>query len=63
VYIILKAFTYYFVTLQIQVFSAKAYKEYIDKDFKNYLGMAESKGKAIMWRINNFKIKKIREQQ
>jgi hypothetical protein len=25
--------------------------------------MAESKGKAIMWRINNFKIKKIREQQ
>jgi protein associated with RNAse G/E len=53
IYILLKAFTYYFVTLQIQVFEAKTYKLYIQKEFKKYLSMAEYKGKAILWRFNN----------
>ena len=28
-FMILKAFTYYFVTMQIQIFDSTAYKEYI----------------------------------
>jgi hypothetical protein len=56
IYIILKAFTYYFVTLQIQVFESKAYHKYMNKDFKKYTDMAEEKGRASMWRANNFKI-------
>jgi hypothetical protein len=32
-FIILKAFTYYFVTLQIQIFESTAYKKYKKKDF------------------------------
>lgn len=59
-FIILKAFTYYFVTLQIQIFDSTAYKKYKEKDFKKYKDMAETKGMAIIWRMNNLKIQKIR---
>lgn len=33
IFIILKTITYFFVTLQIQIFSSTAYKVYIKKDF------------------------------
>ena len=62
-FIILKAFTYYFVTLQIQIFESTAYKEYKKKDFQKYKDMAETKGMAIIWRMNNLKIQKIKHQE
>jgi len=62
IYIILKAFTYYFVTLQIQVFESKAYQKYMNKDFKKYIDMAEEKGRANIWRANNLKINQLRNQ-
>lgn len=60
-FIILKAFTYYFVTLQIQIFDSTAYKEFISKDFKKFIDMADTKGMSIIWKLNNEKIQKIRE--
>jgi len=62
-YIILKAFTFYFVTLQIQIFGSTAYDKYRKRDFTHFIEMAEKKGKAIMWRENNDKIQKIKQQQ
>ena len=62
-FIILKTFTYYFVTLQIQIFDSTAYKQYIQKDFKRFIDMADTKGTSIIWRINNDKIQKIRHQE
>ena len=62
-FIILKAFTYYFVTLQIQIFESSAYKKYKKKDFQLYKDMAETKGMAIIWRTNNLKILKIKQQE
>lgn len=55
-FIILKAFTYYFVTLQIQIFNSTAYKRYIRRDFQKFKNMAETKGMGIIWRHNNMKI-------
>ena len=34
-FIILKAFTFYFVTLQIQIFNSAAYKRYVKKNLKD----------------------------
>lgn len=62
-FIILKAFTYYFVTLQIQIFDSSAYKRYIDKDFKKFIDMADTKGESIIWRMNNKKIEKIKQHE
>ena len=62
-FIILKAFTYYFVTTQIQIFESTAYKEYIKKDFKRFIDMADTKGTSIIWRLNNEKIEKIKLQE
>lgn len=59
-FIILKAFTFYFVTLQIQIFDSYAYKNYIQKDFQRHIDMADTKGSSIIWRINNQKIEQIR---
>ena len=60
-FIVLKAFTYYFVTLQIQIFESTAYKEYKKKDFQNYKDMAETKGMAIIWSMKNLKMQKIKQ--
>ena len=62
-FIILKVFTYYFVTLQIQIFDSTSYKEYIKKDFMRFINMADTKGMAIIWRMNNLKIEQIREHE
>ena len=62
-FIILKAFTYYFVTLQIQIFASTAYKKYIKKDFQKVKDMAETKGMGIIWRNNNMKIQQIKQQE
>ena len=35
----------------------------MNKEFKKYIDMAEEKGRANMWRANNFKINQIRTQQ
>ena len=42
------------------MFESKAYQKYMNKDFKKYIDMAEEKGRANMWRANNFKINQIR---
>jgi hypothetical protein len=62
-FIILKAFTYYFVTLQIQIFDSTAYQRYIDKDFRKFIDMADTKGNSIIWRMNNRKIEKIKQYE
>lgn len=62
-FIILKAFTYYFVTLQIQIFDSNAYKRYIETDFKKFIDMADTKGTSILWRNNNRKIEKIKQHE
>lgn len=62
-FIVLKTFTYYFVTLQIQIFDSTAYRQYIDKDFQRYIEMADTKGNSIIWRINNEKVQEIRQQE
>ena len=62
-FIVLKTFTYYFVTLQIQIFDSTAYRQYIDKDFQRYIDMADTKGNSIIWRINNDKVQEIRQQE
>lgn len=62
-FIILKTFTYYFVTLQIQIFDSTAYRLYIKKDFQGYINMADTKGTSIIWRINNEKVQAIRQQE
>jgi hypothetical protein len=61
-YIILKAFTYLFVTLQIQIFSSSAYKKYVKKDMVKFIDMAETKGMSIRMRFNNEKIDQIKNQ-
>jgi len=62
-FIILKAFTYYFVTLQIQIFNSTAYKRYLRRDFQKFKNMAETKGMGIIWRHNNMKIQKLKQQE
>ena len=61
-YIILKAFTYLFFTLQIQIFSSSAYKKYVKKDMVKFIDMAETKGMSIRMRFNNEKIDQIKNQ-
>lgn len=43
-YITLKAFTFFFVILQIQIFGSRAYRRYMKKDFTRFIAMAETKG-------------------
>lgn len=62
-FIVLKVFTYYFVTLQIQIFDSTAYKKYIVKDFQRFIDMADTKGTSIIWRMNNDKVAKIRAHE
>lgn len=61
IFIILKTFTYFFVTLQIQIFSSTAYKRYIKKDLVKFIDMAETKGMSIRMKFNNEKIAKIKK--
>jgi len=60
IFIVLKTFTYFFVTSQIQIFSSTAYKRYVKKDLVKYIDMAETKGMSIRMKFNNEKIEKIR---
>lgn len=57
---ILKAFTYFFVALSINIFDSTAYKIYMKRDFKKFIDMAELKGKSIRMKFNNEKIEKIK---
>lgn len=64
VYILLKAFTYFLVSLQIQIFNAKTYKEkFVKKDLEKFLDQAQTKGLCITYKFNNYKLQKLAEKQ
>lgn len=62
-YIVLKAFTFFLVEIQIQIFISETYKIFVLKDMAKLLSLAFAKGECITYRFNNIKLKKIAKQQ
>lgn len=62
-YMVLKALTYFFVEIQIQIFISETYKIFVKKDMAKLLNLAYTKGECITYRFNNIKLKNVAKQQ